>query len=471
MMVRSVGIAAGAGLQGFFQGLVAGQRQRQQQQLIDLQTQRLRDRSQGLDVLSTVKEIGNLPPAVAAATVKSLNDQRAASGLPGLPAPITEILVKDSDQRQQFVQGLISLSVADPNFGAQQIQQLFQSATTADHVTLINQAIKAGQGIAEQELNRQVLASPGAGVGEGEAGVEGPAAGTPSLTVQGIDTRIRRALDAGQIDLLPELIQARNSLRPREGAERIPTATFAFPDGSAAEEIRLDDTQEVQRVIDEGKISTEVRSTPGELTSRARSTVRRERARATSNVSANRDLLRKIETAGGGAATLRRSLGLATSGLAELIAGEAAGREVSEFITGLPPGELAELSGRLQALVAQSVEQFTGEQTGRISDRELAITGRATRINAATASFSQLVGALTLIQQKEILRRDRLRMEEGLAPSFPLDTDQDINAAFRQIKRDLPLMSDEEISQFVADLIEARTDLIQQGFGGGDAGE
>lgn len=121
----------------------------------------------------------------------------------------------------------------------------------------------------------------------------------------------------------------------------------------------------------------------------------------------------------------------ALGGISELVSGTigqfapGVAGALSEAVTGMGPGELTNLRTTIKTIAPQSIQQFTGEETGRITDRELELTKRATRADSAAASKEQILGAIRALTMMDLLTRDRNLITAGLTPRFKVDTDEE----------------------------------------------
>tara|TARA_R110002167_G_scaffold320217_1_gene526046 strand:- start:2253 stop:3875 length:1623 start_codon:yes stop_codon:yes gene_type:complete len=92
----------------------------------------------------------------------------------------------------------------------------------------------------------------------------------------------------------------------------------------------------------------------------------------------------------------RGQVGSVASGIAGQVPGVGAefGKFVSNFITGANPEQIAAFKFNARILIASLIPQIAGEESGRYSGPELAITQEAARILSGPASAEQSIGAL-----------------------------------------------------------------------------
>jgi hypothetical protein len=133
------------------------------------------------------------------------------------------------------------------------------------------------------------------------------------------------------------------------------------------------------------------------------------------------------------------------------------GEGFTEFVTGVSPQELQTFRTEAQALVAQSITQFTGEESGRFTERERQLTDEALRLLEGTASFAQIKSATEIATKLAFMQRDRQRFEAGLEFAEDLSTEAGQRALLAEIIR--AGASPAVAAETVRELIDLRVDL------------
>jgi hypothetical protein len=165
----------------------------------------------------------------------------------------------------------------------------------------------------------------------------------------------------------------------------------------------------------QGRVFSQQALTGTDLTSvlvpkRQAGKVRGVRVKMAGLMSKSRILLDAFERLGSGIGGFRGTFGNIVGGIAGQIS-PILGEIVTKGITGASPQELAHFRSDAQALIAETVPVYTGEESGRISEPELRISKQATKVLAGTASQAEIVGALKSIINATFLKSERALIE------------------------------------------------------------
>jgi hypothetical protein len=134
------------------------------------------------------------------------------------------------------------------------------------------------------------------------------------------------------------------------------------------------------------------------------------------------------------------------------------GEAITLGISGVSPADLGAWRIRARALVVQQIPLMTGEESGRVTDIELKLTTKYTRITAATASDEQVLGALSAIAALKILDLQQTQLVQGKRPMFsivnddPAKTDENFNNVFAILQEMFPAFTPDVIGGMVAEL-------------------
>lgn len=150
-------------------------------------------------------------------------------------------------------------------------------------------------------------------------------------------------------------------------------------------------------------------------------------------------LLRQLERVGPGAVGVRGKLSEEVGGvlmqLDDVLGGET-GRMIGEKIAGgASSEEVTAFRQAARAFVAGSVPDLTGEESGRITERELEITREATRIDVLTGSYDQVKAAIEQAIVLRIARLERQALIAGIEPEFDLSTDEGFLGQANKLER------------------------------------
>lgn len=209
-----------------------------------------------------------------------------------------------------------------------------------------------------------------------------------------------------------------------------------------------------------GRTEQDIGATPGE----AESVAAGEAARAgAANIATFSSLLSEIERAGEGAGGIRGLLGSTGAGLlGQLNTGLAEG--FSEAVTGVSPAELTSIRQRARTVIAQSITQLTGEESGRFTEAERRMTEEALRLLEPGASFEQIRGALGTAVSVAFVVRDGKEMLAGIEPRFDLDTNEGRTGLLEELILNLGLNSPEAL--VTLDQITLQRRLMRESGGG-----
>lgn len=210
-----------------------------------------------------------------------------------------------------------------------------------------------------------------------------------------------------------------------------------------------------------GRTQQDVGATPGEEEAEAAGVAAREGA---SNIATFSTLIGELERIGPGAAGVRALVGSVGAGLlGQLNEGLAEG--FSEAVTGASSAEISSIRQRARVVVAQSLTQITGEESGRFTEAERRIAEEALRLLEPGASFEQIRGALGTAVSLGFVSRDRNEMLAGVAPRFDLDTNDGRVALLTELIQNLGLNSNEAI--VTLDQMRLQRRLLRESGGGG----
>lgn len=161
-----------------------------------------------------------------------------------------------------------------------------------------------------------------------------------------------------------------------------------------------------------------------------------------SNIATFSSLLGELERVGPGAGGIRALVGSAGAGLlGQINQGLAEG--FSEVITGASPAEITSIRQRARAVIAQSITQLSGEESGRFTEAERQMTAEALRLLEPGASFEQIRAALGTAVSLAYTARDKNEIVAGIEPRFDLGTDQGRRALMEELIIDLGLTMEE----------------------------
>jgi hypothetical protein len=89
---------------------------------------------------------------------------------------------------------------------------------------------------------------------------------------------------------------------------------------------------------------------------------------------------------------------------------------------GVGPRRLAAFQLRAYRMIAQAVPEITAETSGRVTDKELALSGKALKLLDPFADAEQIRGSLMALQSLKIADQDLDRQVAGLDPVYDLET-------------------------------------------------
>lgn len=136
----------------------------------------------------------------------------------------------------------------------------------------------------------------------------------------------------------------------------------------------------------------------------------------------------------------------------------ALGQAVTAGISGVSGTDLAAWKLRARAVVTQQIPLMVGEESGRITDVELRLTDKYTRINAVTADDDQVTGALSALSALKILDLQETQLKLGREPVFdvwdvdPAKSDDKFDKAFQVLSNMFPAFDADMIGRLVAEL-------------------
>ncbi|MGI9435667.1 MAG: hypothetical protein ACR2Q4_12710 [Geminicoccaceae bacterium] len=181
------------------------------------------------------------------------------------------------------------------------------------------------------------------------------------------------------------------------------------------------------------------------------------------NIASFSSLLGELERIGPGAAGIRGLVGSVGAGLlGQLNEGLAEG--FSEVFTGASPEEIASVRQRSRVVIAQSLSQITGEESGRFTEAERALANDALRLLEPDASFEQIRGALGTAVSIGFVSRDRNEMLAGVEPRFDLGTNEGREKLLEELIINLGLTANEALATMDQIVLQRR--LVGESGGG-----
>jgi len=146
------------------------------------------------------------------------------------------------------------------------------------------------------------------------------------------------------------------------------------------------------------------------------------------------------------------------------------GALTTQVITGgATPVELESFRSQAQQLIGKSIEPFTGEETGKISEPERRIAEEGVRAKKKLASEPQITAALQNIITASLLATDRSRITSGKQPMVRLIdntgvmvTDIKFNLGFAKLKG-MMKQSDNETFAIMQDMMEQQRYMWEGG--------
>ena len=180
-------------------------------------------------------------------------------------------------------------------------------------------------------------------------------------------------------------------------------------------------------------------------------------------------LLRTMKRLGSGVTGYRGAIGNVLGGLFGQI-NEDFGELTTRVITGgATPEELESFRSQAQQLIGKSIEPFTGEESGKISEPERRIAEEGVRAKKKLASEPQITAALQNIITASLLATDRSRITSGKQPMVRLIdntgvmvTDIKFNLGFAKLKG-MMRQSENETFAIMQDMIEQQRYMWEGG--------
>lgn len=160
--------------------------------------------------------------------------------------------------------------------------------------------------------------------------------------------------------------------------------------------------------------------TPGKKERQAAGTEARASSERIASVSESLDRILKADP---GVVGMKGAIAEGVAGALGQISPDAAD-SLTEYVTGMGAEDLANLRSNLKVIGPKSIKQFTGETSGRITDKELAISTEATKAMATGASKEQVVGGLRALISMDLLTRDRNMVTAGINPDYDPSTEE-----------------------------------------------
>jgi hypothetical protein len=186
-------------------------------------------------------------------------------------------------------------------------------------------------------------------------------------------------------------------------------------------------------------------------------------AGATSDIASAASLRIRMEAAGPGVVGFRMMFSEPVTGFLGQV-NEKLGRWASKTITGVEPEEATAIRIEARSVVVGLITPLTGEESGRITQRELEIATQAAKIvNDASSSLAEVRGALATVIKLNLTVLDKETLMRGETPMFDLDSDSGIEEAANVLKETLR-MSEDETVDILSSMIRQR--LVMRNIGG-----
>ncbi|MCP4900056.1 MAG: hypothetical protein GY906_24060 [bacterium] len=170
-------------------------------------------------------------------------------------------------------------------------------------------------------------------------------------------------------------------------------------------------------------------------------------ARETTDLSA---LLKKVNTLGPGATGVRQGVIELGSGILGQISPELGGRFASLIGGDVSEKDVSDLIAESRVAIAQNITTVTGEESGRFTEMERAVTEATFAVMQALRSPNQIEASLTALLKFKVISQDFQRIRSGKTPEFDLETDDGVGA-----------MADELISLGITDTSDV-VDVIER---------
>ena len=139
-----------------------------------------------------------------------------------------------------------------------------------------------------------------------------------------------------------------------------------------------------------------------------------------------------LSTATAGTTGLRGATGQLVGGAIGQIS-QGAGDEVTGFISGTDAEALQTARTRQRLTIAQNLSTITGEESGRFTDRELAIAEDALGTLKKGASIGQIRGAASVVAELDLRSLMRAEIEAGDPLTYDLTTADGVGALFDKL--------------------------------------
>ena len=180
-------------------------------------------------------------------------------------------------------------------------------------------------------------------------------------------------------------------------------------------------------------------------------------------------LLRTMKLLGPGVTGYRGAIGSVLGGLFGQINKDFGALTTRVITGGATPEELESFRSQAQQLIGKSIEPFTGEESGKISEPERRIAEEGVRAKKKLASEPQITAALQNIITASLLATDRSRITSGKQPMVRLIdntgvmvTDIKFNLGFAKLKGMMKL-SENETFAIMQDMIEQQRYMWEGG--------
>jgi len=168
-------------------------------------------------------------------------------------------------------------------------------------------------------------------------------------------------------------------------------------------------------------IRTQRQTTPGIISAKAKEAAAINVQKLTGSLASFATTLQTAKDLGDGVAGYRAAVSQALGGrLSQIDAG--LGNAVTQAISGTSVEELKDFRLRAQNVVANTIDIFTGEESGRISESERALTQKAVALTAPAASFGEIKRGLETIMVFAMVKLDQQARIAGKPLDFDLQT-------------------------------------------------
>lgn len=130
----------------------------------------------------------------------------------------------------------------------------------------------------------------------------------------------------------------------------------------------------------------------------------------------------------------------------------------STILGGATPEQVAAFQVQVRTIIAQNIETISGEESGRFSEMERAITELAVQASRPGASQAQVTAALSALLKFKIIMRDFQLIRSGRMPKNDLTTREGRAALIGELR---PMgLSDDDLVNLVRRMLLVRQEII-----------